>query len=381
MLKTEVVDNRQVKLVAFELRSEAAVWWEKLQANMRHIEDVEERGETTSRENFIFSQVGDDATVRKEDKNEDVEEHIKEGLENIYEDENEGHMTGNKSLISEFKEKGLHKYWWFRKCLFGRATVEDSWNWHKRLSHLKFNNINELVKKDLVRGFPNTVFTPDGLCDSCQKVKLRKSSFKSKTESSILESYHLLHIDLFGPVNVICIAKKRYALVIIDEFTRYTWVYFLYTKNETPSILLDHVRELKKGSIHKVNIIRSDNETEFKNNTMEEFFKYKKIKQELYAPETLQQSGVVERKDITFMEDVRTMLEEEKLLTYLWDEAVQTTCFIQNTTLINKHGKSPFEMVNGKKPNLAYSSYNIIGKTRGASHALALGLLESGHLS
>ena len=110
------------------------------------------------------------------------------------------------------------------------------------------------MRKDLVRGFLNTVFTPDGLSNSCQKSKQRKTSFKSKTESSILEPYHLLHIDLFGPVNVMSIAKKRYALVIVDEYTRYTWVYFLHTKDESPSILLDHVRELEK----RINIQSED---------------------------------------------------------------------------------------------------------------------------
>lgn len=107
-------------------------------------------------------------------------------------------------------------------CLLSRASIEESWDWHKRLSHLNFNSINELVKKDLVRGLPKSVFTPDGLCDSCQKAKQRKTSFKSKTESSILEPYHLLHVDLFGPVNIMSIGKKRYALVIVDEYTRYT---------------------------------------------------------------------------------------------------------------------------------------------------------------
>ena len=63
-------------------------------------------------------------------------------------------------------------------CLLSRASIEESWNWHKRLSHLNFNNINELVKKVLVRGLPKSVFAPDGLCDSCQKAKQRKSSFK-----------------------------------------------------------------------------------------------------------------------------------------------------------------------------------------------------------
>ena len=94
-------------------------------------------------------------------------------------------------------------------CLLSRASIEESWNWHKKLSHLNFNNINELVKKDLVRGLPKTVFAPDGLCDSCQKAKQRKSSFKSKTESSILEPYHLLHVDLFGQVNVMSIQRRN----------------------------------------------------------------------------------------------------------------------------------------------------------------------------
>ena len=91
------------------------------------------------------------------------------------------------------------------------------------------------------------------------------------------------NIDLFGPVNVMSIAKKRYALVIVDEYTRYTWVYFLHRKDETSSALLDHIRELEKGSKHTVKILRSDNGTEFKNSVMEEFCKSKGIKQEFSA--------------------------------------------------------------------------------------------------
>ena len=166
----------------------------------------------------------------------------------------------------------------------------------------KFQQYNELVKKDLVRGLPKSVFAPDGLCDSCQKVKKRKSSFKSKTESSILEPYHLLHVDLFGPVNVMSIAKKKYAMVIVDEFTRYTWVYFLHKKSETTSTLIDHVRQLDKLVKDSVKIIRSDNVTEFKNLIMEDFCKDHGIKQEFSAPGTPQQNGVVERKNRTLIE-------------------------------------------------------------------------------
>ena len=130
------------------------------------------------------------------------------------------------------------------------------------------------------------LYTPDGLCDACQKAKQRRTSFKNKTESSIEEPLHLLHLDLFGLINVLSINRKRYTLVIVDEYTRFTWVYFLLKKDETPEILLEHVKLLENGSSHKVKILRSDNGTEFKNSQMNEFCKYKGISHQFSAPET-----------------------------------------------------------------------------------------------
>ena len=112
------------------------------------------------------------------------------------------------------------------------------------------------------------------------------------------------------------IAKKKYAMVIVDEFTRYTWVYFLHKKNETASTLTDHVRQLDKLVKDSVKIIRSDNGTEFKNSIMEEFCKEQGIKQEFSAPRTPQQNRVVEKKNMTLIEAARTMLDEAKLPTY-----------------------------------------------------------------
>ncbi|KAL8109817.1 hypothetical protein AgCh_025786 [Apium graveolens] len=92
---------------------------------------------------------------------------------------------------------------------------------------------------------------------------------------------------------------------------------------------------------------------------MEEFCKDRGIKQEFFAPGTPQQNGVVERKNRTLIEAARTMLDEAKLPTYFWAEAVQTACFTQNATLIKKHGKTPYEMVKKKKPNLKY--FHVFG--------------------
>ena len=193
-------------------------------------------------------------------------------------------------------------------CLLSKALTSEIWIWHKKLSHLNFSKLNELVRKDLVRGLPKVMFNADGLCDACQKAKQRRTSFKNKTESSIDEPLHLLHLDLFGPVNVLSISKKRYALVIVDEFTRFTWVYFLSRKDETPEIILEHVKLMENNSTHKVKILRSDNGTEFKNTQMNDFCKKKGISHQFSTPGTPQQNGVVERKNRTLIEAGRMLV-------------------------------------------------------------------------
>ncbi|KAK1401859.1 hypothetical protein POM88_001464 [Heracleum sosnowskyi] len=119
-----------------------------------------------------------------------------------------GHRRNNiyeASLVTNSEGKAV--------CLSAKMSNEESWKWHKKLSHLNLNNINELIRKDLVRGLPKSILNLDGLCDSCQKAKQRKSSFKSKSESSVVDPYHLLHVDLFGPVNIMSLGRKKYALV------------------------------------------------------------------------------------------------------------------------------------------------------------------------
>ena len=120
-------------------------------------------------------------------------------------------LTGNRKgnvYVADFNSTSSEGM----TCLFSKACAEESWLCHKKLSHLNFKAINLLVKKDLVRGLPKLEFTKDGLCDACQKGKQRKASFKSKTKSSINEPLQLLHMDLFGPVNIMSIGKKKYFL-------------------------------------------------------------------------------------------------------------------------------------------------------------------------
>ncbi|GJY15662.1 putative ribonuclease H-like domain-containing protein [Tanacetum coccineum] len=152
-------------------------------------------------------------------------------------------------------------------CLYANATADESKLWHRRLGHVNFKNINKLVKGHLVRGLPSKVFVNDHTCVACKKGKQHKASCKAKLERIIRKPLELLHMDLFGPVSVESINKKRYCLVVTDDFSRFSWVFFLATKDETSEILCNLIIGLEKQLNHNVKIIRCDNGTEFKNHT------------------------------------------------------------------------------------------------------------------
>nr|GFC56408.1 retrovirus-related Pol polyprotein from transposon TNT 1-94 [Tanacetum cinerariifolium] len=122
-------------------------------------------------------------------------------------------------------------------CLMAKATSSQAWLWHRRLSHLNFDTINLLSKNDIVVGLPKLKFVKDHLCSSCELGKAKRKSFHSKSTPSSKRRLHLLHIDLCGPMCVASINGKRYMLVIVDDYSRYTWTHFLRSKDETPEVL------------------------------------------------------------------------------------------------------------------------------------------------
>ena len=162
-------------------------------------------------------------------------------------------------------------------CLFSKASLNESSLWHRRMCHMNFKTMNKLVKHNLVRGLPQKEFSCDDHCVACLKGKQHKTSHKSKEFSSISLPLQLLHMDLFGPTNVMSIGKKSYCLVIVDDFTRFTWVYFLRTKDETSSTLKSFFTRIENQANLKVKVIRSDNGTEFKNSVLNSFCEEKGI--------------------------------------------------------------------------------------------------------
>ncbi|GJT33744.1 retrovirus-related pol polyprotein from transposon TNT 1-94 [Tanacetum coccineum] len=112
-------------------------------------------------------------------------------------------------------------------CLLLKASKNKSWLWHRRLNHLNFGTINDLARKDLVRRLPRLKFEKDHLCSVCQLGKSKKYTHKPKSENTIMEVLHTLYMDLCGPMRVQSINGKKYILVIVDDYSRFTWVKFL----------------------------------------------------------------------------------------------------------------------------------------------------------
>ncbi|KAJ9561765.1 hypothetical protein OSB04_006925 [Centaurea solstitialis] len=239
-------------------------------------------------------------------------------------------------------------------CFVSRASTNTNWLWHKRLFHLNFKTLNQLCINNLVVGLPDFRYTKVSLCSACEKGKQTRASFKSKQISSISSPLQLLHMDFFGPVNVQSIAGK-YTLVIVDEYSRYTWVFFLRSKSDAPEKIILFVRKMEKLHNLTVRSIRSDHGTEFKNSTLETFFDQKGISQNFSSVRNPQQNGVAKRRNRTLIEAARSMLSEANLATQFWAEAVNTACYTQKRSLIVKRlRRTPYELFRNRKPSVEH---------------------------
>ncbi|GJU73979.1 retrovirus-related pol polyprotein from transposon TNT 1-94 [Tanacetum coccineum] len=150
-------------------------------------------------------------------------------------------------------------------CLMSKATSTKSWLWHRRLSHLNFGTINQLTSKDIDDGLSKFKYSKDHLCSACEQEKRKKASLLSKLVPSTESKLELIHMDLSGPMRVASINGKKYILVIVDDYSRHTWVYFLHTKGEAPDMIIDFVNQVQRNLKAQILTIRSDNGTEFKN--------------------------------------------------------------------------------------------------------------------
>ncbi|GJZ74959.1 putative ribonuclease H-like domain-containing protein [Tanacetum coccineum] len=220
-------------------------------------------------------------------------------------------------------------------CLLSKASKTKSWLWHRRLSHLNFGAINHLARHGLVRGLPKLKFEKDHLCSACAMGKSKKKPHKPKSEDTNQEKLYLLHMDLCGPMRVASVNGKKYILVIVDDYSRFTWVKCLRSKDEALDFIIKFLKMIQVRLKVPVRRIRTDNGTEFQN-------------------------GVVERRNRTLIEAARTMLIYAKAPLFLWAEVVATACYTQNHSIIRlRHGKTPYELLHDKLPDLSF--FHVFG--------------------
>ncbi|GJS64329.1 putative ribonuclease H-like domain-containing protein [Tanacetum coccineum] len=242
-------------------------------------------------------------------------------------------------------------------CLVAKASLDESTRWHRRMAHVNFKTINKLAKEGLVDGLPLKVFNQmKHNCVACHQRKAYKASFKHISAVRLItETLQLLHMDLFGPTNIRSIDQKYYSLVVTDDFSRFTWTFYLGTKDETFYVLKEFIALIENQLNKKVKGIRCDNGTEFKNAKLIELCGEKGIKRDYSNPRTPQQNGVAERKNRTLIEAARTMLADSKLPTMFWTEAVSTACYVLNrVSITNPHNKTPYQLISGKVPQIGH---------------------------
>nr|GEX89368.1 retrovirus-related Pol polyprotein from transposon TNT 1-94 [Tanacetum cinerariifolium] len=212
-------------------------------------------------------------------------------------------------------------------CLLAKASSQ-SWLWHQRLSYLNFATINNLMKNNLVQGLPKMKFEKDHLCFACEQRKIHQKHHKSKMAFASNKPLYLFHIDLCGSMRV---------------------------KNEASEVIISFIKKTQVNLQLQVQGFRTDNDTEFKNKTLAKFFDEVGISQQFSAARTPQQNGVVERRNRTLVKAARTRLTFANLPLFLWAEAIATTCFTQNRSIINKcFDKTPYELMNKRKPNIKF---------------------------
>nr|GEZ20003.1 hypothetical protein [Tanacetum cinerariifolium] len=211
-------------------------------------------------------------------------------------------------------------------CLMAKATSSQAWLWHHRLFYLNFDTINLLSENDIVVGLLKLKFVKDHMCSSYELGKAKWKSFHTKLTPSSKRRLQLLHMDLCGPMRVASINGKRYVLVIIDDYSRYTWTHFLRSKDETPEVLINFLRLVQRGLQAQVKVVQTDKGTEFLNKTLHAYFDAEEILHQTSVARTPEQNGVVERRNYTLVEVARTMLSAAKVPLFFWAEAIASNC-------------------------------------------------------
>nr|GEV80639.1 metalloendoproteinase 1-MMP-like [Tanacetum cinerariifolium] len=270
------------------------------------------------------------------------------------------HMTGNRKLFSSYKAYNGGNVIFgsnLRGNIIGKGQIYDN-----KYRVTFFEHDSEITKdgkiiasNELVKNLPKLKFDQH-LCDACKNGKQAHASHKDKNIVSTTRCLELLHLDLFGPSAAWNYRGNCYTLVIVDDYSKYTWTRFLKDKTEAFDQFKIFSKKIQNQLGCTLVSIRIDHGREFDNEVQfGEFCNANGITHNFLAPRTPQSNGVVERKIRTLQEMSRTMLNDQSLPQKFWCNAVDTLTYILNRILIRAIlGKTPYELLKGRKHTLDY---------------------------
>jgi transposase InsO family protein len=238
------------------------------------------------------------------------------------------------------------------KCCLGKE--DESWLWNRRMGHMHFDNLVKVNKRESVREMPQIMKPTNTLCKHCQQGKQTKTRFKSK-EYSTTRPLEIVHTDLVGPTTTKGLKGEKYFMLLVDDYTRMTAVFFLKNKSEAFENFKIYKEMVENEMDSRIKCLRSDNGGEFTSKEFMDYCSSHGIKRQFFVARTPQQNGVVERKNMTVQEMARTMLMDSKLTDIFWTQAVHTTVHIQNRVMLrNNTDKTPYELWKGRPTNVKH---------------------------
>ena len=233
------------------------------------------------------------------------------------------------------------------------SSVEDMW--HKRLGHIGQKAMQEGIRQESWKDGPREA-KPTNTCIGCDRGKMKNRSFKAVSKSMRAKRVlDLVHTDVCGPFKTPSLGGSLYFLVMVDDFSRMTFVFFMKRKSEAETMIRNFVAYAERLTGRKLKSIRSDNGGEYCSVSIRNYFASTGIAHEMTAPYSPQQNGVAERTNRILLDKARAMLLDLEVPQFLWAEAVSTATYLRNRTPSEALGwKTPIELWNNKVPRIGH---------------------------
>ena len=214
-------------------------------------------------------------------------------------------------------------------CMVTDDSLELTCTWHKRYGHLKFQLLRKLSSKEIVRGLPKLEI-PENICRDCIARKQHRSPFPSLASYRASRPLELVHGDICGPILLATLGGSKYFLLLVDDYSRLMWVAMIKKKSKAFQAFVKFKNLAEAEKEMKIRCLRTDQRGEFTSSIFSKFCSENGIKRQFSAPYSPQKNGVVERRNMTVMNMVRSILKDKNPPHELWGEAVNTSVYILN---------------------------------------------------